>query len=468
MFTKFSSYLRYPSRSRGKEGSVSKKRGTSADRRADNTDERGPRKENAGNGRAVLLANGVDDNRPPLKEVGTKTTERAATSSASQLEERRAAEKEFIRQNDSSAAEVWFLVDVSWLQEWKHFVTKNSPLPGPIDNSRLIDSRTGAPKPNLRPVADYRGVNSAIWAYWQERYGGGPSVKRRELNLYAEPVELAASEGNSEESASSRSGPRGTYDKDESRNANSTRRPQEVNQSGRHQQRSEEPPLSPQRGRTGDRQVPKGRLSMASNRTASAPPIRDNDLDEDVPTKPLCCDKCDGPHATDDCPHFAKPREKHADAWSSYGKKNKNGNDQEVVHIVRNARVIPQPADGSCLFHSLSYGLGDRSNAQTLRREICSYLEKHPDTVIADTSLKDWIHYDSGGTVQSYAQRMAGSTWGGGIEMAALTKMKTVNVHVYEKCDEGYRRISSFNNPKATKTISVLYKGRMHYEAIVV
>jgi hypothetical protein len=130
--------------------------------------------------------------------------------------------------------------------------------------------------------------------------------------------------------------------------------------------------------------------------------------------------------------------------------------------------VISQPGDGSCLFHSLSYGLSGTS-ASSLRREICRYVENNPDTVIADTSLKDWIKYDSGGDCKAYAQRMAsGNHWGGGIEMAALTKMKSVNVHVYEKCEEGYRRISCFDNPNAQKTISVLYQGRMHYDAIVV
>lgn len=30
--------------------------------------------------------------------------------------------------------------------------------------------------------------------------------------------------------------------------------------------------------------------------------------------------------------------------------------------------------------------------------------------------------------------RMAVSGWGGGIEMAAFSRMKKVNVHVYERC----------------------------------
>ena len=63
---------------------------------------------------------------------------------------------------------------------------------------------------------------------------------------------------------------------------------------------------------------------------------------------------------------------------------------------------------------------------------------------------------------------MADCNWGGGIEMAALTQMRKVNVHFYEKCSEGYKRISAFEAPNARKTISVLYQGRMHYDALSV
>jgi hypothetical protein len=31
--------------------------------------------------------------------------------------------------------------------------------------------------------------------------------------------------------------------------------------------------------------------------------------------------------------------------------------------IVANARVVRQPGDGSCLFHSLAHGLGDGTSA---------------------------------------------------------------------------------------------------------
>jgi len=195
--------------------------------------------------------------------------------------------------------------------------------------------------------------------------------------------------------------------------------------------------------------------------------MREQKLEQVAPER-LCCDKCDGPHLTDKCPHFKKVREKHQDAWASYGKKGgKSDPDGEGAPVIKNARVVPQPGDGSCLYHALSFGLNDRSSATSLRKEICGYISKHPDMVIADTPITDWIRWDSNETVSQYARRMSEGNWGGGIEMAAVTMMKNVNVHVYEKCRDGYKRISAFESPGARKTVSVLYQGRMHYDAIV-
>jgi len=190
--------------------------------------------------------------------------------------------------------------------------------------------------------------------------------------------------------------------------------------------------------------------------------------DERPVSKALCCDKCDGPHETDRCPHFRKARDTHDDAWANKGKAKVISDESAQAPVIRSgeAKVVPQPGDGSCLFHSLSYGLNDRSSASSLRKDICGYMTKNPDMKIADTAIKDWIQYDSNDSVAAYAQRMSSGTWGGGIEMAALTRMKNVNVHVYEKCREGYRRISAFESPGARKTVSVLYQGRMHYDAI--
>lgn len=180
-----------------------------------------------------------------------------------------------------------------------------------------------------------------------------------------------------------------------------------------------------------------------------------------------CCDKCDGAHETDACPIYNKPREDHADAWVNKGRKKPLDMGGDGGNFkVRHAKVVPQPGDGSCLFHSMSYGLGG-TTAQLLRREIANFIHQNPDLNIADSPMSDWVQWDSQCSVGIYARRMAMSGWGGGIEMAACSRLKHVNVHVYEKRFTGFKRISCFNVPEATKTIHVLYQGGVHFDALV-
>lgn len=177
------------------------------------------------------------------------------------------------------------------------------------------------------------------------------------------------------------------------------------------------------------------------------------------------CDKCDGKHETSKCPHFKKDRGSHPDAQKNFYKK-LGGTSTLPGAVIRNGRVARQPGDGSCLFHSMSFGLKDGSSASSLRREICAFLSKNPSLKIADTPLSDWIKWDSGGSVSSYTRRMSGGAWGGGIEMAAVSIMKGVNVHVYERSSQGFTRISAFDypdNPQERRTVRVLYCGGVHY-----
>jgi hypothetical protein len=87
---------------------------------------------------------------------------------------------------------------------------------------------------------------------------------------------------------------------------------------------------------------------------------------------------------------------------------------------------------------------------------------------IAGDSLEEWIKWDTNSSAGNYASRMSRGGWGGGIEMAACSLLKNVNVHVYEKRSGGFKRISCFDCPgKASKTIHVLYQGGVHYDALV-
>ena len=45
--------------------------------------------------------------------------------------------------------------------------------------------------------------------------------------------------------------------------------------------------------------------------------------------------------------------------------------------------------------------------------------------------------------------------------------MKRVNIHVYERGSGGYKRISCFDSPGAGRTVHVLYRGGVHYDALV-
>lgn len=187
-------------------------------------------------------------------------------------------------------------------------------------------------------------------------------------------------------------------------------------------------------------------------------------MDPDRPTASVASGKHQRQHSS----HHAR----HADVRSRDGqprsRSSTGGSSSSRAPVVVSAKVVPQPGDGSCLFHSLCHGLG-KGNAATLRQDICNYIAKHPNEQIAGATLRDWVKKDSGcNGVRHYASQMSSDAWGGGIEMAALSKMKGVNIHVYVKCPAGFQRISAFEVPCPRKTVSLLYQGRTHYDALEV
>ena len=77
--------------------------------------------------------------------------------------------------------------------------------------------------------------------------------------------------------------------------------------------------------------------------------------------------------------------------------------------------------------------------------------------------------WDSGTSVPAYCRKMSsGSHWGGGIEMAAVSRLKHVNVFVYQSTGTGYKRISCFESGSSasTKAVRILYQGGVHYDAL--
>ncbi|RYH19825.1 hypothetical protein EON65_25475 [archaeon] len=184
--------------------------------------------------------------------------------------------------------------------------------------------------------------------------------------------------------------------------------------------------------------------------------------------KTPCCDKCDGKHETDNCPHYKKKREDHPDAQR---RKPIGGTSSLPGSYITTARVARQPGDGSCLFHSISYGLnraGSSSyqSASSLRQVVTQYIRCNPTTLICDTPIQDWVKWDSGTSVSDYSRKIASGAWGGGIEMACLSLILSCNIHVYERQGGGYRRISAFDcatNAESRPIVRVLYCGGVHY-----
>jgi len=194
------------------------------------------------------------------------------------------------------------------------------------------------------------------------------------------------------------------------------------------------------------------------------------------------CEKCDEAHETEMCPYFKQPREKHTDAWQNYSGVTRSPDRpskqmRECIaprglsyHAVR---VIRMPGDGSCLFHSIAFGLNalgyHQEAGHTVRQRVANFISDRPDFEITGTPLRSWIEWDSQMTVSSYANRLlSGSCWGGAIEMAACSQIFAIDVAVYEEDRRGgFSRISDFiTDKKPYGAVLVLYSGRSHYDAL--
>jgi len=190
----------------------------------------------------------------------------------------------------------------------------------------------------------------------------------------------------------------------------------------------------------------------------------------------VCCDKCDGPHATDQCPHFKFDKEEHKDAWENRGRhlaSHDRGATSDVV-VIPQAQEIRKPGDGSCLYHALNFGLNQlgrqHGTAAELRRDLADFLRDHPTLPISGDTLDEWVRWDQQCTLPVYARRQRVSGWGGGIEMACFAQKYDVHVHVYKKVPNiGYKRLSIFHAPSTNAPkIDVIYQGDVHYDALVI
>lgn len=203
---------------------------------------------------------------------------------------------------------------------------------------------------------------------------------------------------------------------------------------------------------------------------------------ESLKVSQAVCDKCDGPHETDSCPHFKKAREKHPDAWESYtssagsSPRKPAGRQCNAPRVFASGSVhaVRMPGDGACLFHSLAHGLSvlglEREEGLSVRNRIADFIGRNPDHCIAGTELKHWVEWDSNQTVQEYARTLAGGyLWGGAIEMRVFCHIWRVDLGVYQvSSGRELKRISDFAaEQKPRGTVLIIYSNGNHYDALV-
>lgn len=133
------------------------------------------------------------------------------------------------------------------------------------------------------------------------------------------------------------------------------------------------------------------------------------------------------------------------------------------------ARVVPQPGDGNCLFHSLAHGLPGKETASALRKRICNYMRANADLDISGTPLSEWVMMSAQTSVEEYTRRMlCAGEWGGAPEIAVCARMVGVDINVYQPAGGEFELVAPFVGGGAGgKAISLLYVGRMHYDALV-
>lgn len=91
------------------------------------------------------------------------------------LQNRKAMESEFIRQNLSKSAVV-YLVEKEWSELYTAFL-KNIGVKElrAINNDKLLDNKNNL-RTDLKEREDYFIINDRVWKFVQQMYGGGPPL----------------------------------------------------------------------------------------------------------------------------------------------------------------------------------------------------------------------------------------------------------------------------------------------------
>ena len=119
----------------------------------------------------------------------------------------------------------------------------------------------------------------------------------------------------------------------------------------------------------------------------------------------------------------------------------------------------------SCLFQSI--GKLIHKSHQTVRKEICDYMQSHLEDEHQGMRLRDWIHWQlHSPNPHQYIQKMRKTTeWGGAMELAIATKLYKADIIVIDGMGKQVAEFLLKEQCTARTRYIVQWTG-VHYEGV--
>jgi hypothetical protein len=145
----------------------------------------------------------------------------------------------------------------------------------------------------------------------------------------------------------------------------------------------------------------------------------------------------------------------HDEGWEREFQKLDAFLNEKGLHIVK------VDSDGSCLFSSFALHFPD-SSGDSIRQEAVTYMLENSD---AFSPFIDTEAYLNG--FDDYCARMRRpATWGGQLEIQAISQARGVNVYVFQTGGKSTVKMINFDEPE-TQCITLSYHDGEHYNSVL-
>ena len=154
-----------------------------------------------------------------------------------------------------------------------------------------------------------------------------------------------------------------------------------------------------------------------------------------------------------------------------YGHPNTRDPQPTTHRITRaDAHMIPQPGDGSRLFHYIAHGLHARPTTQTLRDEVGIFMLEKREFLISDCSINDWIKIifaaeGEKAIISEYIRCKNNDMCGGYLEIAILAGKRQNQISMSKPHGLGYEWLMSYGCNPDWPSLDILRTNHLHYAA---